>query len=50
MLVLIWTIRPGGGSAVIDVSLRRRVLAFPVFSFTTGRRYDRRDVVGRHRG
>lgn len=34
----------GGGSVVIDVCLRRRVLACPVCSFTTSRRYDRRDV------
>ena len=34
----------GGGSVVIDVSLRRRVLACPVCSYATGRRYDRRDV------
>ena len=34
----------GGGSVVIDVCLRRRVLACPVCSFTTFRRYDRRDV------
>lgn len=34
----------GGGSVVVDVALRRRVMACPVCSYITGRRYDRRDV------
>ena len=36
---------PGGrGQVVVDVALRRRVLACTACSFTTSRRYDRRDV------
>src|SRR5680860_902602 len=34
----------GGRPVVLDVALRRRRLACPSCSFTTSRRYDRRDV------
>jgi transposase len=34
----------GTGEVVVDVALRRRVLVCPTCSFTTSRRYDRRDV------
>jgi transposase len=33
-----------GGSVVVDVTLRRRALVRPWCSFSTGRRYDRRQV------
>ena len=34
----------GTGQVVVDVALRRRMLVRPTCSFTTSRRYDRRDV------
>ena len=34
----------GTGQVVVDVALRARLLACPACSFTTSRRYDRRDV------